>query len=227
MVEGGEDEYERKKPKAAGISDADEPASVILDSGTVTVNIPIAENTNEDKSDFGSHATGDLVESILAQANETKNLAFNENELLEGQSDDGLSISSNTTVPIYARLVEEESNIYRDGYTAQLPKTEDGFMINLIGTVTGDPFMEEYYTAFGGCKKHVNGQTVFAEEMAVFCNEDDVLVALDMSDLSGTPLSQLVLQLTSAPIGTVIKLTMINRSQFNGQYYRTVKKGHG
>jgi hypothetical protein len=87
--------------------------------------------------------------------------------------------------------------------------------------------MEEYYTAFGGCKKHVNGQTVFAEEMAVFCNEDDVLVALDMSDLSGTPLSQLVLQLTSAPIGTVIKLTMINRSQYNGQYYRTVKKGHG
>jgi hypothetical protein len=48
MVEGGEDEYERKKTKGAGISDADEPASVILDSGTVTVNIPIAENTNED-----------------------------------------------------------------------------------------------------------------------------------------------------------------------------------
>jgi hypothetical protein len=63
--------------------------------------------------------------------------------------------------------------------------------------------------------------------LAVFHNEDDVVVALDGSDLSGTPLSELVLQLTSAPIGTIIKQTMINKSDFNGQYYRSVKKGNG
>jgi len=87
--------------------------------------------------------------------------------------------------------------------------------------------MEEYYAAFGGYIKHKNRQRAIAEEMAVFRNEDDVLVTLDSPDLSGTPLSELVLQLTSAPIGTIIKLTMINKSDFNGRYYRAVKKGNG
>jgi len=189
--------------------------------------IQILESWNEDQSNVGGNAAGKLAESVVAHENETKYGAVNESEQIQEQSDDGVSISSHDTVPIYARVLEEESNIYCDGYTVQLPKTEDGFMINLIGTNTGVPFMEEYYAAFGGYIKHKNRQRAIAEEMAVFRNEDDVLVTLDSSDLSGTPLSELVLQLTSAPIGTIIKLTMINKSDFNGRYYRAVKKGNG
>ncbi len=114
-----------------------------------------------------------------------------------------------------------------DGYTVQLPKTEDGFMVYLVGTITGVPFVEEYYAAFGGYIKHKDGRRAYAEELSVFRNEDDVVVALDGSDLSGRPLSELVLQITSAPIGTIIKLTMINKSAFNGRYYRSVKKANG
>jgi len=106
--------------------------------------IRIPESWNEDQSNVGGNAAEKLVESLLAHENDTKYGAVNESEQIQEQSDDGVSISSHDTVPIYARVLEEESNIYCDGYTVQLPKTEDGFMINLIGTNTGVPFMEEY-----------------------------------------------------------------------------------
>jgi len=189
--------------------------------------IQIPESRNENKCNVGGNIAGNLVESIIAQESDMKYQAVNESEQIQEHSDDGLSMSSHTMEPMYARVIEEESNIYRDGYTVQLPKTEDGFMVYLVGTSTGVPFVEEYYAAFGGYIKHKDGRRAFAEELAVFRNEDDVVVALDGSDLSGTPLSELVLQLTSAPIGTIIKLTMINKSDFNGQYYRSVKKGNG
>jgi len=106
--------------------------------------IRILESWNEDQSNVGGNAAGKLAESVVAHENETKYGAVNESEQIQEQSDNGDSIRSHDTVPIYARVLEEESNIYCDGYTVQLPKTEDGFMINLIGTNTGVPFMEEY-----------------------------------------------------------------------------------
>jgi hypothetical protein len=141
--------------------------------------IRIPESWNEDQSNVGGNAAEKLVESLLAHENDTKYGAVNESEQIQEQSDDGVSMSSHDTIPIYARVLEEESNIYRDGYTVQLPKAEDGFMINLIGTNTGAPFVEEYYAVFGGYVKHKNGRRAIAEEMAVFRNKDDVLVALD------------------------------------------------
>jgi hypothetical protein len=185
------------------------------------------ESCNENECNIGGNVAGNLVESVIAQESDMKDQGVNESEQIEEHSDDGLSMSSHTTEPMYARVIGEESNVYRDGYTVQLPKTEDGFMVYLVGTSTGVPFVEEYYAAFGGYIKHKDGRRAFAEELSVIRNEDDVVVALDGSDLSGTPLSELVLQLTSAPIGTIIKLTMINKSDFNGRYYRSVKNGNG
>ena len=189
--------------------------------------IQMPESRNENECNIGGNVAGNLVESVIAKESDMKDQGINESEQIQEHNDDGLSLSSQTTEPVYARVIEEDSNIYRDGYTVQLPKTEDGFMVYLVGTSTGVPFVEEYYAAFGGYIKHKDGRRAFAEELAVFHNEDDVVVALDGSDLSGTPLSELVLQLTSAPIGTIIKLTMVNKSDFNGQYYRSVKKGNG
>ncbi len=96
--------------------------------------------------------------------NEPREMETSQREGEHGDNDDDkeectnneLSLSSGATIPIYARVVEHDSTIYRDGYTIELPKTEDGFMIKLRGTVTDEPFVEEYYAAFGGYKKHIN-----------------------------------------------------------------------
>jgi len=90
--------------------------------------------------------------------NEPREMETSQREGEHGDNDDDkeectndeLSLSSGATIPIYARVVEHDSTIYRDRYTIELPKTEDGFMINLRGTVTDEPFVEEYYAAFGG-----------------------------------------------------------------------------
>ena len=189
--------------------------------------IQMPESHNENECNIGGNVAGNLVECVIAKESDMKDQGINESEQIQEHNDDGLSLSSQTTEPVYARVIEEDSNIYRDGYTVQLPKTEDSFMVYLFGTSTGVPFVEEYYAAFGGYIKHKDGRRAYAEELSVFRNEDDVVVALDGSDLSGRPLSELVLQITSAPIGTIIKLTMINKSAFNGRYYRSVKKGNG
>jgi hypothetical protein len=87
----------------------------------------------------------------LEAMNEPREMETSQREGEHGDNDDDkeectnneLSLSSGATIPIYARVVEHDSTIYRDGYTIELPKTEDGFMTNLRGTVTDQPFVEE------------------------------------------------------------------------------------
>jgi hypothetical protein len=72
--------------------------------------------------------------------------------------------------------------------------------------------------------KSTSTRPFIAKDFQVFRNEGDVIVALDGANLSGTSLSDLLQQLTAAPVGTVIQPTMINKFNSMDDFTEQSKK---
>ncbi len=74
--------------------------------------------------------------------------------------------------------------MYHDGYYAHLPKTTDGFMIQIEASVTNVPFVENYYVALQGYRKHPGDIMSEAEKEGVI-TPGDILLAVNDIDVKG------------------------------------------
>jgi len=93
-----------------------------------------------------------------------------------------------------------------------------------IESTTPTPYVENYYVAFEGYKKHKGDIQSKAEKDRVVWKKGDVLVAINGEDIAGKTLSEVhdwIKELTD----DTITMTFLHRSWFNDIGYKSVRKG--
>ncbi len=125
--------------------------------------------------------------------------------------------------PMRSRLV---NTMFHDRYFVHLPKTADGFMIQIEVSVTNVPFVENYYVALLGYRKHPGDVMSEAEKEGVI-TPGDILLAVDDIDVKGLDtctVKELIESKTTAD-NCMLKMTWLNKSLFNSMRRKSFSKG--
>lgn len=115
------------------------------------------------------------------------------------------------------------STIYNDGYVVYLPKTTDGFMLQMERHLFDEPFVENYYVALRGYRNHP-GDIMAQAEKEVVITPGDVLLAIEDIDVGGMLIEE-VKNLFSSSSNSELKTTWLDKQHFNVMRRKHVKKG--